>query len=168
MMEDCKVEIKLEDKPGELSKVLDIIAKNKGNLFSVSHIRERKREGSVPVVIQFQANKEHFTNIAKALEGEGIEITGKSIGGAGESQLAQEFILIGHVIDTDIRDTIYAVCDKEVMIKSLDINLKSLKAPSSVFAEIGAKNPKALEAAMQRLGATAKKKELLLISGIQT
>jgi len=168
MMEDCKVEIKLEDRPGELSKVLDIIAKNKGNLFSVSHIRERKREGSVPVVIQFQATKEHFTNIEKALEGEGIEITEKAVGGAEESQLTQEFILIGHVIDTDIRDTIYTVCDKEVMIKSLDISLKSLKAPSSVFAEIGARNSKALEAAMQRLEETAKKKELLLISGIQT
>ncbi len=168
MMEDCKIEIRLEDKPGELSKVLDIIAKNKGNLFSVSHIRERKREGKVPVVVQFQATKEHFSAIAEVLDDEGIEITERSIGGAEESQLIQEFILIGHVIDTDIKDTIYAVCDKDVMIRSLDIGLKSLKAPSSVFAEIGAKSSKALEAAMQRLEKTAQKKDLLLITGIQT
>ena len=167
-MEDCKLEIKLADRPGELSKVLDIIAKNKGNLFSVSHIREKKKEGSVPVVIQLEASPEGFSGIVKDLESHGIEITDKAIGGLEESQLTQEFILIGHVIDTDIKDTIYSICDKDVMVKSLDISLKSLKDPSSVFAEIGARNVKALEAAMRRLEALAKKKKLLLISGIQT
>ncbi len=168
-MEECKIEIKLEDRPGELSRVLDIIAKNGANLFSISHLREQKREGRVPVIIQFQATGKQFGSIEKSLETEGIEITRKSISGAvGQLQLTQEFILIGHVIDTDIRDTIYTVCDRDVMIKSLDISLKSLKAPSSVFAEISAGNAGALESAMERLKKTAKKKGLLLITGIQT
>ena len=167
-MEDCKLELKLEDKPGELSKVLDIVADNKGNLFSVSHIRERKREGYLPVIIQFQASNEDFNGIVKGLEAKGISITEKTIGGKEEAQLEQEFILIGHVIDTDIKDTIYSICNKDVMIKSLDISLKSLKDPSSVFAEIGAKNAKALDEAMKKLAVTAAKKKLLLITGIHT
>jgi len=167
-MEDCKIEIKLEDKPGALSHVLDIIAKNSGNLFSINHIRERKKEGSVPVVIQFQATEPDFSKIVFDFEKHGIEITEKRIGGAEETQLTQEFILIGHVIDTDIKDTIYSVCDKDVMVKSLDISLKGLKEPSSVFAEIGAKNSKSLGIAMKKLEETAKRKNLLLITGIQT
>jgi ACT domain-containing protein len=165
-MEDCKLEIKLEDKPGALSHVLDVIAKNSGNLFAVSHIRERAREGLVPVVIQLQATPADFAAIVKDLEARGIEITEKVVGGAEEVQLTQEFILIGHVIDTDIKDTIYSVCGKDVMIKSLDISLKSLKDPSSVFAEIGAKNNVALNAAMKKLEAVAAAKKLLLITGI--
>lgn len=165
-MEDCKIEIKLEDKPGALSQVLDIIAKNRGNLFSVSHIRERKREGLVPVVIQFQVAQQDFQAIVADLEKARVEISEKVIGGVEEAGLTQEFILIGHVIDTDIKDTIYSICDKDVMMKSLDISLKSLKDPSSVFAEIGAKNAKAMAAAMVKLEEIAKRKKLLLITGI--
>lgn len=166
-MEDCKLQISLEDKPGELSKVLDIIAKNRGNLFSVSHIREKKKDGRVPVVVTFQATDADFPKIVADLGKSGIEVTEKSIGGAEEAQLTQEFILIGHVIDTDIKDTIYGICDKDVMIKSLDISLKSLKEKSSAFAEIGARSQAALDRAMKRLEDIAKKKDLLLIVGIQ-
>lgn len=165
-MEDCKLEIRLEDKPGALSQVLDVIAKNRGNLFSVSHIRERKKEGRVPVIIQFQASRQDFNAIVANLEKGGMEISEKVVGGAEEARLSQEFILIGHVIDTDIRDTIYSVCGRDVMVKSLDISLKSLKDPSSVFAEIGAKNAKAMAEAMAKLEDIAKKKDLLLITGI--
>lgn len=167
-MDDCKIEIKLEDKPGALSQVLDIIAKNSGNLFSVNHLREKAKEGAVPVIIQFQATHSDFNAIVADLEKGGVEIDEKVIGGIEETGLVQEFILIGHVIDTDIKDTIYSICDKDVMIKSLDISLKSLKDPSSVFAEIGAKNEKSLGIAMKKLEAIAQKKKLLLIAGIQT
>jgi ACT domain-containing protein len=168
MMEECKLQINLEDKPGELSKVLDIIAKNKGNLFSVSHIREKKKEGRVPVIITLQATDKGFEGIIFDLQKASIEVTEKKIGGLEEAQLTQEFILIGHIIDSDIKDTIYAICDKDVMVKSLDISLKSLKEKSSAFAEIGAKDQQALDNAMRRLEDIAKKKDLLLITGIKT
>lgn len=167
-MEDCKLQLNLEDKPGELSHVLEIIAKNKANLFSVSHIREKKREGKVPVVITLQATDSGFSGIISDLEKKGIEITEKNKGGLEEAQATQEFILIGHVIDTDIKDTIYSISDKDVVIKSLDIGIKSLKEVSSVFAELAAKNQSALEDALRRLREIAKKKDLLLIEGIQT
>jgi ACT domain-containing protein len=167
-MDDCRLEIKLADKPGALSGVLDVIAKNSGNLFSISHIREKAKEGYVPVILKFAAEKETFTKIVGDIESKGIEITEKKIGGLEETRVSSEFILIGHVIDTDIRDTIHSVCDGDVMVKSLDISLKSLKDPSSVFAELAAKNKDSLSAAMNKLSQIAKKKELLLITGIQT
>jgi len=166
-MEDCKLQINLEDKPGELSRVLDIIAKNKSNLFSVSHLREKMKEGRLPVIISFQATNSDFNGIILDLESGGFEINEKIIGGVEEAQVTQEFILIGHVIDTDIKDTIYSICDKDAMVRSLDINFRSLKEPSSVFAEIGAKTPEAMEIALKRLEDLARKKDLLLITGIE-
>jgi ACT domain-containing protein len=167
-MEDCKIEIKLEDNPGELSRVLDILAKNKANLISVSHIREKKTESSVPVIITFEATSEDFVNIINDLEEKGIEISEKRIGGSEEVQITQEFILIGHVIDTDIKETIYAIYDKGVIVKRFEVRIKAVNDPSSAFVKIGAKDQKTLDAAMKTMAEIAKKKDLLLISGIQT
>jgi ACT domain-containing protein len=165
-LQDCKIVLKLEDKPGELSKVLDIIAKNRGNLFSVSHLREKMKEGAVPVVIKFQANNGDYLKIVSAFQKAELEILEKSIGAVGEGRLSMDFLLIGHVIDTDLRDTIYALCDKDVMIRTLDIGIRSLKDPSSVFVELVATNEKAMEAAMGRLRGVCNKKKLLLIEQI--
>lgn len=165
-LQECKIILKLEDRPGELSRVLDIIAKNRGNLFSVSHLRERMKESSVPVVIKFQATNGDYLKIVSAFQKADLEILEKSIGVIGEGRLSVDLILIGHVIDTDLRDTIYDLCDKDVMIRTLDIGIRSLRDPSSVFVELSATNEKAIEAAMGRLNKICGKKSLLLIEQI--
>ncbi len=167
-MEDCKIKLNLLDKPGELSRVLDVIAQNNGNLFSVNHIREVKREGYVPVVIQFQATQEDFAGVLKGLEDLGIEVLEKRIGGTWEAQRSNEFLLIGHIIDTDIRDTLYRIWGGDVIIRSLNISLKSLRDPSSAFIKISAKSQKALDDAMKKMEEIAKEKHLLLITSIET
>ena len=167
-MEDCKIKILLEDKPGALSGVLDILAKNRANLFSVSHIREEMKDKKLPVIIAFEAKSSDFSKLLNNLEQEKIEVLERIIGGAEEVQLSRNFILIGHVIDSDIKDTIYSICNNSVMVKSLDINLKSLKEPSSAFAEIGAKNQADLDRAIAKLKEIAKKKDLMVITDIQT
>jgi ACT domain-containing protein len=166
-MEDCRLEIMLEDRPGALSHVLDVIAKNRGNLFSVSHLREKAKDGSIPVIITLQASAADYSKIISGLEEARIEITEKRIGAAEELQLTREFILIGHVIDRDIRDTIYKICGNDVMVKSLDISLKSLKDPSAVFAEIAAKSDASMASALKKLEKIAEEKELLLVGGIE-
>ena len=166
-MEDAKLEIILEDRPGALSQVLEIIAENKGNLFSVSHLREQAKDGEIPIIITLQAEKQGFFGIVSDLESAGIEVTEKKFGETEEAEASQQFILIGHIIDTDIKDTIYSICDKDVMVKSLDMHIKSLKDPTSTFMEIGAKNQEAMDTAIGKLEKIAKEKELLLIIGTE-
>jgi ACT domain-containing protein len=166
-MEDCKLEIKLKDTPGALSQVLDIIAENKGNLFSVSHLREQAKDGEIPVVITLQASKSSFSGIIADLESSGIPIKEKRIGNIEEVEFTQQFILVGHIIDTDIKDTIYKISNKEVMVKSLDMSIKSLDDPSSTFMEIGAKSQDAMDKAINTLQSIAEKKKLFLIMGIE-
>jgi len=164
-METYKLTLKLEDKPGELSKVLNIIARNNGNMFAVSHLREKKKEGSVPVVTQLQAEEKGFRGILADLEKSGIEILEKTVG-EKEEHLSTEFVLIGHVIDTDIKDTIYALSEKNAIITNLDIRIKGLKEPSSVFVEIAAKDEASLASTVGKLRAVCKAKDLLLIEKI--
>ena len=166
--EECKVTIRLEDKPGELSKILDIVAKNKGNLFAISHLRERKKEGYLPVVIQFLATKDSFNKILEDLEKREIEIYEKSIGGLKEEKLTADFILIGHVIDTDIKDTIYKLCGDGGMVKVLDFEIKSLKDPSSVFVQMATKDSASMTKTMAAMKDISREKKLMLIEEMQT
>jgi ACT domain-containing protein len=123
--------------------------------------------GYLPVIIKLEAVSSDFNSIIKDLESNNIEVTEKEVGGVEESHVSQEFLLIGHVIDTDIQDTIYSISNKDSMIRSLDISLKSLKEPSSVFVEISARDLKSLDSAMSRLQKIAEKKKLTLITGIK-
>jgi len=164
-METYKLTLKLEDKPGELSKVLAIIAENKGNMFAVSHLREKKKDGYVPVVTQLQADESGFNGILADLDSRGIEILEKTTH-EKEEHLTTEFILIGHVIDTDIKDTVYSISQRSARITNLDIRMKCPKEPSSVFVEVLAKDEASLAEVIGKLRAVAKAKDLLLIEKI--
>jgi ACT domain-containing protein len=166
MMEECKLTIKLEDRPGELSKVLDIVAKNKGNLISISHLREKEKDGVVPVIVKFEATKADFESLVSALDEKEIEITDKVFGAMEHHDLVQDFLVIGHVIDTDIKDTIYGIFDKDANVRRVDIGIKGLKEPSSAFFEVSAKTSEVMEKAIEKLRATAKEKKLTLVEQI--
>ncbi len=78
-MDECKLIIILEDKPGELSRSLDIIAKHKANLFSVSHLREKAKSGKIPVVVRLEAEEDALEGIVTDFQNSGIEVTEKSL-----------------------------------------------------------------------------------------
>ncbi len=65
----------LTDRPGQLLKALEPIAKNGGNIISIIHERERLSEGYVPVslVVDFLSNS-NFRKAVKDLEDLGIAI----------------------------------------------------------------------------------------------
>lgn len=65
----------LADRPGELVKALEPIAKNGGNIISVLHERERRAGGFVPVslVADFPTS-ESFERTIKELEAMGVSI----------------------------------------------------------------------------------------------
>jgi len=166
-MQDCKLVARLEDKPGELSKILDIVARNKGNLFSIAHLREKSKDNKVPVVVKFQGTEQTFKDITADMKKAEVEITEKSFGSLEESNLLRDFILIGHVIDTDLRDTIYSLCGQGAMIKALDFSIQGLKHPSSVFVEVVANNSSSMEKTMAEMKKITKKKELLMIEQLE-
>lgn len=85
----------LADKPGQLLKALEPIAKNGGNIVSIIHERDKPVEGYVPVslVVDFPSRK-NFRNTIDDLEKLGITII-KSEEVVDKVRLT--FILIGGV-----------------------------------------------------------------------
>lgn len=87
----------LADKPGQLLRALEPIAKNGGNIISIIHERDKPSEGHVPVslVVDFTSH-ESFRKTIEDLKNLGISII-KSEEVIEKSRLT--FILIGKIID---------------------------------------------------------------------
>jgi len=167
-MPDCELTIELEDKPGELAKILEIIAKNNGNLFSVSHLREKEIGKNIPVVIKFQSDEKGFKAIEADLIAQKIKIIKKKSGDDEETNLVLDFIILGHVIDTNIKDTIYSVSDSSTMVRRLNIAIRSIEDPSAVFIQLSAKGRDALEKGVKKLKKVCMEKNLLMVPQIAT
>jgi ACT domain-containing protein len=98
------VRLELVDRPGELLRALEPIADHGGNLLSIFHERGNVTpRGHIPVEVDLEATPERFDVIVDALREEGINVIQ-----AGAERYGAELtvVLIGHIVDTDLSDTL--------------------------------------------------------------
>ncbi|AIJ05272.1 amino acid-binding ACT domain protein [Methanocaldococcus bathoardescens] len=127
------IDIELKDKPGELLRVLTPISKHGANVISVIHSREEKRGGKVPVRIVIDVDdKEKLKNILEDLEKEGAII--KKIDGK-DKKVYLDVVVIGHVVDTNIRDTIDRI-NEIGLVEDLDLIMPHPDKESSAMMRI--------------------------------
>jgi len=103
------VRLELDDEPGELLAALSPIAENGGNLLSIFHERGNLTpRGRVPVEVDLEAPPGRFEDIVAALREAGVNVVR-----AGEERYAEAVtvLLVGHVVDTDLSDTLQRLSD---------------------------------------------------------
>ncbi|WP_144901468.1 amino acid-binding protein [Halobellus captivus] len=96
--------LELVDEPGELLRSLRPIADNGGNLLSIFHERGNVTpRGHIPVEVDVEATPARFEQIIDGLRDAGINVIQ-----AGTERYSEGLtvILSGHVIDTDLSDTL--------------------------------------------------------------
>ena len=96
--------LELVDEPGELLRSLRPIADNGGNLLSIFHERGNVTpRGHIPVEVEIEATPARFERIIEDLRDAGINVIQ-----AGTERYSEGLtvILSGHVIDTDLSDTL--------------------------------------------------------------
>ncbi|MHC1591330.1 MAG: hypothetical protein ACXQS8_04545 [Candidatus Helarchaeales archaeon] len=124
------LEVHLPDTPGQLMKVVDVISLRGGNFFGIYHLRDLKTKDMVPVVFEFEIESlEQLNKIKSALEIQHIKITRL------ESEIGiyeKTIILIGHIYDTDIKDTLDRLMAKKAFIRKVDSRIKSPEQASSL------------------------------------
>ena len=101
------VRLELVDEPGELLRALEPIASNGGNLLSIFHERGNVTpRGHIPVEVDLEATPERFETIVEALRDAGVNVIR-----AGADQYGEELavVLVGHLVDTDLSDTLSRV-----------------------------------------------------------
>ncbi|WP_457612184.1 ACT domain-containing protein [Methanocaldococcus sp.] len=131
------IDIELNDKPGELLKILTPISKYKANIISIIHSREEKVGNRVPIRIVLDTDKETLKKIIEEIEKIAIV---KKVDGE-ERDIYLDVVVIGHVVDTDIKDTIDRI-NNIGLVEDLDLIMPHPEKESSAMMRIILKKDK--------------------------
>ena len=161
------MDIELKDVPGQLLLALNPISELKGNLISVVHHHENHTpRGLIPVQVVFDIKPENLDIVISRLEESGVEVAR-----VGEERFFEHIavILIGHIVHTDIQDTIDRI-DRTGYAEVVDLSLSMprIENPSSAYLKIDAVGKKELKDAISLLKSVAAEKDLLIIEPIET
>lgn len=103
------IHVELVDEPGQLLAALKPIADNGGNLLSVFHERGNiTPRGHIPVAVDLECPTYRFETILQALRENGVNVIRA---GAEEFGVEMTVVLVGHLIDTDLSDTLNRVAN---------------------------------------------------------
>ena len=159
--------MELEDVPGQLIKVLEPISRFGANIQNVVHQRERKSPlGRVPVTVIFDVGERaRFNEIMATLRGMGVRITRV---GEKEGAVKKTTLLVGHIIHTDLRDTIDRLNAIEGVVASdLSLAMGEAGKESAARLTITADDEKRSELAFSTLEKIAARKKLLMIKSLE-
>jgi ACT domain-containing protein len=158
--------LELQDKPGQLLAALTPLSTLGGNIISIVHHRDqRTSRGKIPVQIVFEIDEHNHRSLIDALGKNGIDIAK-----INENPLIEResVILIGHIIHTDIMDTIDRI-DRTGFAEVTDISIAmpEIEAESSAHIIIEATGKSELVAAVDILKGIADQKDLLVIEPVR-
>ncbi len=155
------LDLVLKDVPGQLVKALEPVSQYGGNIISIVHMREEIKGGRVPVHVVVQVESENLEKIIGELERRDIWVSN-----VGEIKKKQKLtvMLIGHVVDTDLRDTIDRINEiKGALVLDLGLAMPHPEKESSARMDIEISDPRKAKAVLRRLEEVARKKGLLVI-----
>jgi len=154
--------LELVDEPGELLRALRPVADNGGNLLSIFHERGSVTpRGRIPVEVDVEATPDRFERITDGLRDAGIDVIE-----AGTERYSEGLtvILSGHVIDTDLSDTLSRVRESanatvtDVAVTAPEGTAAASSARLGISAEAGTTG-----AVLERLRTVAAEKDLTLV-----
>ncbi len=162
------LDLELKDTPGQLLLALEPISKYGGNVISIIHLREEEklRAGRVPVHFTLDvADEASLERIIKELEKSGVRVA--KVGEATKKETIT-LLLVGHVVDTDLRDTIDRInALKGVMVSDLSLAMPHPEKESSAIVDIEVSQGVDKRMVMDRVYSIAKEKDLEIIRSLE-
>lgn len=160
------MDLELQDIPGQLVLSLEPFKTYKGNIISVVHHRDRKTPmGKIPVRLVFEIDKPNIDKVKNQLEKNGIIVAR-----VGEDRFVEEMsvLLVGHVVDTDLGDTINRIDSTGFAeVEDLCLKMPGIDDPSSAYMRIRATGKEEIEKSLSILREVGLQKNLLVIEPIE-
>ncbi|WNY26801.1 amino acid-binding protein [Methanolapillus ohkumae] len=164
------MDIELRDEPGQLILALEPVSHFKANLISVFHYHKSKNtspgmDEKVQVRLVLDAKNQIIRNIKEEMEKKGIRVLR-----IGEEKYGETItvIMIGHVINTDIKDTINQIDETGYAeVVDMSLSMPEIIKPTSAALKINAIGRQELKDVLDLLKRIAKEKDLLLILPIE-
>lgn len=162
-----RIEMELEDTPGQLVKVLDPISRYGANIQNVVHKREEKTPlGKVPVTVILEVKGEdRLDKIVEEIKDKGANITR-----VGEEEAATRAVvlLVGELIQTDVPDSIEKINSIEgAKISDISLAIGESESESAARVILWATDDEILQKAISRLKEIGKEKNLLVIEQLR-
>jgi len=161
-----ELDVELKDKPGQLVKALEPISRHGGNLISIVHMREELTKSgrvSVHIIIEI-TDSEALEALINELESEDIWVSKID---EYKKKKRLTIMIIGHVVDTDIRDTIDRLNEiKGVMVADMALSMPHPEKETSALMDIEISDSRKIKAAISELDAIASEKNLTLIKSL--
>lgn len=158
--------LELKDIPGQLVLALAPISELHGNIMSVIHQHEEKTpRGTIPVQITFEIDQRVLDELIERLEKSGVKVAR-----VGEERLRSSVsvVLIGHIIHSDIGDTIDRIDSTGYAeVVDLSLSMPAIEKTSSAYLVINAVGENELKKALEILRDVAGKKDLLMIEPLR-
>jgi ACT domain-containing protein len=161
-----ELDIELKDKPGQLVRALEPISRLGGNIISVVHLREvLTKSGRVPVHIIIDLENDALESILQEFEEMDIWIA--KVGEAKKKERVT-VLLIGHVVDTDIRDTIDRLNNLPgTMVADMALSMPHPDKETSALMDIEVSNPRRIKSAISEIEKIAFEKDLIVIKSLE-
>ncbi|NOZ59217.1 MAG: ACT domain-containing protein [Euryarchaeota archaeon] len=162
------LDLELKDEPGQLLLALEPISKYGGNVISIIHLREEEklRAGRVPVHFTIDVpDEESLERMVRELEERGVRVT--KLGEVTKKERIT-LLMIGHVVDTDLRDTIDRINELEgVMVSDLSLAMPHPEKESSAIVDIEVSATVDKRKVMERVYHIAREKDLEIVRSLE-
>lgn len=153
-------QVELPDAPGELSRVLNIVARFGGNVMSVIHRHERALEGKVPVDVAIEVPEPASLKLLDALAQSHRLLRVNRQGGPARSAV----LLLGHVFESGLTPVMDAVFAAGGDVGQVDARISGRQNPSAVLLRVTADRPEVLAKCLAALQAKASEEGLGVIT----
>ncbi|MEE8168792.1 MAG: ACT domain-containing protein [Candidatus Hydrothermarchaeales archaeon] len=159
-----RLEVVLKDIPGQLVEALAPVSLCGGNIISIVHLREEIKGGRVSVTLVLEVEPDNLEKILKELEKRDIWVSKVD---EVKKKHKLTVVLIGHVVDTDLRDTIDKINEiKGALVLDVSLAMPHPEEESSCRMDIEVSEPKKVKVVLQRLEDIAREKNLLVIKSL--
>ncbi len=162
------LDLELKDEPGQLLLALEPIARHSGNVISIIHLREEEKLRAGYATVHFTIDvpdKGCLERIVEELEERGVRVTKL---GEVTKKSKLTLLMIGHVVDTDLRDTIDRINELEgVMVSDLSLAMPHPEKESSAIVDIEVSAGVDRHRLMERVYAIAKEKDLEIVRSLE-
>ncbi|MGB0653087.1 MAG: ACT domain-containing protein [Thermoplasmatota archaeon] len=155
-------EVELADAPGQLQRVLTVIADHGGNVLSVLHRHEKEVDGRLPVLFGLEIEESDFVALMADITAKHRLLRVNREGGPRRAAV----LLSGHVFQANIQQLLEPVWASGATVGRVDARINRHDSPSAVLIQLSADETGALTAGLAALRTAAGEAGLEVIETI--
>jgi ACT domain-containing protein len=158
------MQLELKDVPGSLIKVLEPISGHGGNIISVMHSREERKRVRVHLVFKI-SDLSSLDLIKNSLRRRGIHASRIDLEGRKYyARKVVDLMLVGHIIDTDLKDTIDRI-NESGLVSDIDVVMPDPSEKSSVLLHVEVDESR-VSGLLKRMKEICNEKRFLLVRSL--